>query len=210
MVGERLEKMYIELDGMKFYKCANGYYSNGKGERLHRYVWEKHNGAIEKGYHVHHIDKNKDNNDIRNLMLMHGSEHMSKHSNEMDKDKARENLDKYARPKAIEWHGSAEGRAWHRKHWEETGSALYKERTFQCANCGKEFKAMYGGKKNTFCGNNCKSAYRRKIKADFIEKPCEVCGKPFSSNKYNHQHTCSRECASKLTWEKRHAKSKIG
>ena len=47
---------------------------------LHRLVWEKHHGKrVPKGYHIHHKDKNKTNNDISNLQLISASEHIKLH-----------------------------------------------------------------------------------------------------------------------------------
>lgn len=45
----------------------------------HIYVWEKYNGPLSKGRCVHHIDGNKQNNDIRNLQGMTIKEHISMH-----------------------------------------------------------------------------------------------------------------------------------
>ena len=56
-----------EFNGVVYYKC--GEYYQRKGIRLHREVWKYHNGEIPKGYHVHHIDSNKNNNSIDNLEL---------------------------------------------------------------------------------------------------------------------------------------------
>ena len=36
----------------------------------HRRVWRKHYGPVPPGYFIHHIDGNKENNDISNLMLV--------------------------------------------------------------------------------------------------------------------------------------------
>lgn len=46
---------------------------------LHVAVWEKANGPVPKGYVIHHIDFNKDNNDISNLQCMTNSEHGKLH-----------------------------------------------------------------------------------------------------------------------------------
>lgn len=42
---------------------------------LHRYIWLVERGEIPKGYHVHHIDGNVDNNTISNLALMLAHDH---------------------------------------------------------------------------------------------------------------------------------------
>ena len=57
-----------KFNGESYYLC--GQYFQRKGKRLHRTVWEFHNGTIPKGYHVHHKDGNRSNNAIENLTLM--------------------------------------------------------------------------------------------------------------------------------------------
>lgn len=198
--------MYQEIDGRKFYKCANGYYSDGTGMRMHRYVWERYNGAIPKGFHIHHIDKNKDNNDISNLELVEGRKHLSIHMEGRDKGKIRELLNRFARPKAAEWHGSESGREWHKKHWEESKAAMFAERVYECSFCGREYTTTKAAAGNTFCSNACKSAYRRKSGVDNEERICEVCGAKYVTNKYVKRRTCSRTCGNKLGWEERRGK----
>ena len=47
---------------------------------LHHLVWQKHYGKrVPKGYHIHHKDGNKTNNDIDNLQLLSANEHMKLH-----------------------------------------------------------------------------------------------------------------------------------
>lgn len=74
------------FDSIKFRKdMKTGYYLagkptyNGKRERLHVYVWRYFNGPVKDGYHVHHKDENKDNNDIKNLTCIRGKTHMKYH-----------------------------------------------------------------------------------------------------------------------------------
>ena len=59
----------IWFNGIKFTKDdKTGYYLNSSiRKRLHRYVWELHYGEIPEGYHIHHIDFDKSNNDISNF-----------------------------------------------------------------------------------------------------------------------------------------------
>lgn len=42
---------------------------------LHRKIYEDNYGPIPKGYHVHHIDNNPDNNSIENLQALPPKEH---------------------------------------------------------------------------------------------------------------------------------------
>lgn len=191
---------YIEYDGIRFYRDKRGYWlsSRIKGidrpKRLHHYVWEKFNGPIPERHHVHHIDHDTDNNEIENLELVEQSEHLKHHAKFQDKEWCRNNLNEVARPKAIEWHKSEQGREWHRKHYENTREKLHKRVTITCKMCGKEVDVGLGGMGNKFCSNACKSQYRRKIGIDNVEVSCEWCGGKFYTNKYTPAKYCSKEC----------------
>lgn len=150
-----------EFMGARYYLC--GYYYQRKGKRLHRAVWEYFNGEIPEGYHVHHIDENRANNDIENLSLMPGIEHINNHAKT---EKRRENGRKAIRVAieiAPEWHHSDEGKAWHSEHAKETW-AKHGEHEEICTGCGKTFMSRdLGHKGNHFCHPNCKARfYRRK------------------------------------------------
>ena len=179
-----------------------GYYlsakrMNGKGVRLHVYVWEFYNGAVPKGFHVHHKDFDKNNNEPENLVLMSASEHSKLHGRlwtEERYDAHLKMLREKAVPKATEWHKSDEGRAWHREQYEKNKDKLHMKMEFICLNCGKSFIAEKTGN-NRYCSNNCKSAYRRKSGVDNETRRCEVCGAEFTTNKYSKARTCSRKCS---------------
>lgn len=135
---------------------------NGKRERLHRYVWIYHFGEIPKGYHIHHKDENRLNNDISNLELLQENEHLLLHGKtERCKDISRKNL-KLAQKSAILWHKSEKGKEFHKKlskmSWENKQPISY-----VCTQCGKSFESLksYSDKSNRFCHNNCKARYRR-------------------------------------------------
>ena len=190
-------------NGHKFNKDdRTGYYLstapiNGRRRRLHRYVWETENGKqVPTGYDVHHVDKNKNNNDISNLVLLSKSEHQSKHQHIMSEEELNarsKRVAKYMLPKAIEWHKSEEGREWHRKHGRDVAKNL-KPVKYICTYCGKEFmtKNRYGKDQNTFCSNNCKSAYRRASGVDNTERACLYCGNIFITNKYSKAKYCEK------------------
>lgn len=149
-----------KFNGESFYLC--GFYYQHKGKRLHRAVWEYHNGKIPEGYHVHHIDENRCNNQISNLILVEASAHISCHMSKPErKSKSREDVRK-AIDKAPEWHKSDDGYIWHsvhaKKYWESA-----QLRTYTCSYCGKEYQTRnVSYKGNHFCNQNCKAAFRRR------------------------------------------------
>ena len=109
------------FQGKEYYLYPNErYFSKGR-YRLHRVVWEFHHGKIPKGYHVHHVDGNTQNNEISNLNLLQGTLHLRFTS----KKRVRENPEffKDFQAKGIEaakeWHKSEEGRIWLSKHGKE-------------------------------------------------------------------------------------------
>ena len=52
---------------------------NGNLRPEHVAMWKLCNGSIPKGYVIHHIDGNKDNNNIINLKMLKNSEHIKLH-----------------------------------------------------------------------------------------------------------------------------------
>lgn len=192
METNRISDTIQEFNGERFYMC--GQYFQHKGKRLHRCVWEYHFGEIPKGYHIHHKDGDRSNNDISNLELVESFDHLSGHMNEEKRAMSRKNMKK-AIAKAPEWHRSEEGKKWHSDHikrvWENRKSMEY-----VCDNCGKTYESMnisHSG--NHFCSNSCKSAFRRKSGADNETRSCLKCGQPFVTNKYSKARYCSCLCA---------------
>ncbi|GEM_PF-5726261 len=58
-----------------------------RNHRYYRKLWEKlNNKKIPKNYHIHHLDNDKTNNDIKNLVCVSPKEHFEIH---------RENYEKY-------------------------------------------------------------------------------------------------------------------
>ena len=55
------------------------YDKSGRNRFEHCVVWEEHNGPIPLGMFIHHIDFNKTNNDITNLLLVTPLEHKRLH-----------------------------------------------------------------------------------------------------------------------------------
>lgn len=191
---------FVIYDGIKWYKESKGYYMGAKSKRLHVYVWEKYNGTVPDGYHVHHIDHNKDNNTIENLCAIARNEHLSRHSLDNTEASAK-NLKEFAQPEAIKWHKSDAGREWHKEQWKNTiGKSVSVMVAKVCEYCGNPYEvSAVCANRSRFCSNNCKASFRRKSRTDDEERLCACCGKPFSTNKYLSHKYCSLSCASKTT-----------
>ncbi|CAI2684065.1 HNH endonuclease signature motif containing protein [Apilactobacillus kunkeei] len=198
----------VILDGIKFRKDSkSGYYlssksiKDGKRVRLHRYVWSKKHGEIPMGYQIHHIDHNKDNNELSNLRLMTEHEHLKLEA-EYRKETNPEWLKKFHEKgikKAPKWHASKDGNAWHSKHYNEMKDIWMKKVNLICEVCGKEYVTNHASRKNSrFCSNKCKSQYRRNMGLDNVLRKCVICGKEFSTNKYGKAKTCSKECRTRF------------
>lgn len=64
-------------------------YANGKSKRKHQIIMENHIGReLKENEVIHHIDGNKRNNDLSNLMLVTREEHTKIHKDLLDKSKA--------------------------------------------------------------------------------------------------------------------------
>lgn len=197
--------MEIVYDGIRWVKQKSGYYESARSRKdrpykhwLHQYIYEKEKGKIKKGYHVHHIDGDKDNNKIENLELITPSEHSKRHWEEMSREdyekwykKQKKHLDKI-RPGYI-WPKDPVKKEEFRLKLKKAMQEM-KEKIFICDQCGKEYsrKPIGGGR---FCSNACKSAWRRAEGVDNVERLCQACGKKFYVNKYKDTQTCSRLCA---------------
>lgn len=202
MVTYTEDKKFAYFDGLRFCRDEQtGYYLNAKThKRLHRYVYEKENGAIPDGYHVHHIDHDKGNNEPENLALMTMSQHLRLHGADLTDEQRewrRNNVITKAVPAAKAWQGTEAGRAWHKALYSMTKDKLHAEKTYICENCGKEYRGIEQGR-NRFCSNACKSAWRRAAGLDDEQRICTVCGKPFTVNHYAKKQTCSRSCANRV------------
>lgn len=168
----------VFFNGCKYYKKPTGYYcailkkNNIDKERyLHRAIWVAYNGEIPKGYHIHHKDGNKDNNDISNLELLSVSQHMRLHN----KNKANwwhTTKGKRANKKGVRnakiWHKSEEGYKWHSNHQKETMQKLRVEEI--CQECGNKFFTVKGVRHQTNCRKCRDKLLKRKLRLENPEK----------------------------------------
>lgn len=188
---------FIEVDGIKFYKSTQGYWLGqveGKPKRLHVYTYEKLFGSVPEGCVIHHIDRDPDNNDIGNLILVSKKEHARVHHDAV-KAASVESIKK-AQAAATEWHKSSAGHEWHKEQYRRSLADKWADMvTKNCEVCGKPFQCpAIVAYKSRFCSNNCKSQFRRNSGVDNIEVSCEMCGAKFMTNKYARQRFCSAPC----------------
>ena len=196
-------KTRATFNGRLYYlRESQGYYysprKDGSGlDMLHRMVFIHYNGEIPKGYCIHHKDGNKGNNDISNLECVKRSEHSHYHGVNAPEELAefrKRNLEENARPAANIWHGSAEGREWHKQHYEQMKDKLYEEVECVCVVCGKTFTAhQKTGSK--CCSKACRAKERRMSGIDNETRICENCGKEFVTSRFSKARFCSKQCS---------------
>ena len=200
-----LRRETIEYNGRAYHRYPDAkepsrriYYRCGS-EWLHRQIYIDNHGPIPEGYIVHHIDGNPENNDPSNLECVSPKEHSQRHPfDEQRRELARERMqgDSFQQNLCRQWHASEEGHRWHSEHGKEVAQNM-EERQYFCLQCGKEFwKKPFG--QNKFCSNACKSAYRRGLGVDNVDRQCIICGKTFTTSKYSKTRTCSRQCRGRL------------
>lgn len=78
LIDQRKRPGFVS-DGVWFGLDRNGYFVSHDGKKLHREVWIRERGPIPRGFVVHHIDQDKNNNRIENLAMMSWSRHSSLH-----------------------------------------------------------------------------------------------------------------------------------
>lgn len=86
ILSGRTKALVINDKLVLFHKGTTGHWTNNstfnKEILLHREIYKQHTGLTDDdllGYEVHHIDGNKDNNDISNLKLLSKKEHAKYH-----------------------------------------------------------------------------------------------------------------------------------
>lgn len=179
-----------EFNGIRCYKTG-AYYSNSDlKSRIHRDVYRFYYGEIAQGNHIHHKDRNPDNNDIDNLQQMTPEEHAFEHRSDNSRVEWGRKLGRMYQHRTKEWHASDAGAAWHKEHYEKTKEKLHQKIDRACGFCGAIHQTARKNTPISFCSNKCKSAHRRASGVDDIEKECVSCGEPFMSNKYQRAKRC--------------------
>lgn len=188
--------------GRKFYiDHTTGYWISVDYPRIraHVWVWQNNFGEVKKGYHIHHVDENKSNNEIDNLQEISAKDHALLHMTD-ERRKISSEWASIIRPLTKEWHASEEGNKWHSEHAKKTFKRDHPI-DYLCECCGSRFIVdVLDVKRTKFCSNKCKSKFRRDSGKDDIAIKCEWCGEEFKRNKYAKQRFCSKKCSG--YWQK--------
>ena len=158
----------VIYDGVTWHQRPSGHYHNKRRGYLHRYIWERANGSIQKGFVIHHADHNVQNNDLSNLELMAKSDHQRHHrvggkNSEAQKAAARKTLESLRTPKV--------GR---------------------CILCDKEFVSFSTTKVGLFCSRPCLDKWRDN--RQYPKKAsCVECGCEYMQIRESHK-LCSNGC----------------
>ena len=158
-----MEREIIIYNGIKFTRYPNAkgrservYFTGrfkGKKTRLHIFKYKNEVGEIPNGFVIHHKDGDSLNNAMQNLELIEKTQHIKLHMEcETRKQQSRNNLEKFARPKASEWHSSEEGKKFHSK----LSLSRVKIVEIVCKECGKEAKRKLLTRQPMYCSDKCR------------------------------------------------------
>lgn len=207
---KREDRITVRFNGFLYQKYSDRpYYERVGGHYfLHRDTWIYYKGEIPEGYHIHHKDENTSNNTIENLEMLTAEDHRELHKEALIKrSTSPEHFEHLAkiRPLTVEWHGSKEGKEWHKAHALKTIHAPNSPKPFSkiipvdkvCGVCQRVFISKNPKRQNT-CSQEChnvkhneKRTLRRKENAP--ERSCQHCTKPYTSV-YKKQRFCCTQC----------------
>ena len=180
LLSGKIQILVIDGKVLQFYKdYKHGYWVNNTfGLRLHREKLRLELGLTKeqmKNYDVHHIDRNRDNNDISNLQLLTKREHTKLHALEDGKTLS-EYKAKVPKPEFI---------------------------VKICEQCGEEYNSSKNvAHKQRFCSEKCKARYRRANGLNNTIRICKNCGKEFICDNTSKKVFCTRSCAGKYNYHK--------
>lgn len=171
VLSGKTQILIINEKVIQFHKdCVTGYWVNNTYNlRLHREKLRLELGLTKEqmeGLDVHHIDGNKDNNDISNLQLINKMHHATMHAKEQLHTKI---------IKICEWCGeeyeSSSNVAHKQRFCSEKCKAKYRranglnDTTRVCKQCGKEFICDICSR-TQFCSRHCAGVYNYNKKGE--------------------------------------------
>lgn len=133
-----VKRPWVEFNGERYYRDDDGYYkaSRSRGRHLlHRDIWEAEHGPIPDGWHVHHRDHDRGNNDPANLIALSRVQHKAEHG----------------------VYGACVATPEQRSTYNKAAWQHRQPRTVTCLACGVEFQST--GMRATFCTKPCRRRY---------------------------------------------------
>ena len=204
---EVIDDKHQKFNGVKFRKRKGGHYFTPMYSIYHS-VYQYYYGELPQNTIIHHIDQDKNNNNIENLIPMTPSAHQKLHATLGRKNYIAPLRTLTCERCGEEYQARYSGRNKFcpdcRKILTSTPKPV-KRFSKNCLWCGKEFQAYR--KDAETCSQHCRNrlTYFKKtgkIKAEKIQT-CVVCGKEFvlstgHDDAHNARKTCSVECLHKL------------
>lgn len=191
---EIVDDTHQRFDGVTYHKDKGGHYRTTVP--IHRAHWSYYHGEVPKGYDIHHINGDKTNNDISNLLILKKSEHHSLHRHiAIAKEytcvcdvcgKIFSSLSPKANTRFCSAACNAQAQRKRKKNYTIR----------KCVVCGKNF-SVFKTKTTRCCSKSCAMTLSWQTGREKItEKICPTCNKKFSP-KRRKQIYCSRTCAAK-------------
>ena len=186
---EIVDDKHQKFDGVTYKQNKNGHFG-----RIHRAVYHYYFGDIPEGYEIHHIDENKANNDISNLVMLTKLEHRQLHipkGQSFYKQKKIficENCGKEYEAFDVGNNRFCSAECMYKVAYRERKTIIK-----TCPRCGKQFYTKK--EKQIYCSRSCGGKNPKKCRR--IKKICPICGKEFETRLSVNRPTCSRECGCK-------------
>ena len=197
----------MEAYGKKWHLNKAGYYvrheikqGKKKAISLHRYIWEQERGEIPEGHDIHHINGDKLDNRIDNLLCLTKAEHTRVHLLENWND---EDYVQWMRELTKKRWESPEYRAkmcqMSRDMWKSEEYREKQSRSLKAALNTKESKEKRSKSHKALWA---KPEHRAKMKAIGLGKfaretetrECKICETEFQAYKHGPKKCCSQSC----------------
>lgn len=226
-VVEVIDDTHQKFDGVVYRKTCGGHYFYSMA--IHRAVYSYYYGVIPKGFDIHHLDENKNNNSAYNLNLLTRSEHMKMHEKKRIKQicpicgKTFYST-KYKKTCSEMCWRKSKGVITKCKHCGKEFLKYLKEQEYCsiscgtaamdasrnkinriCIQCGKEFRAISEGA--LYCSSKCANRYHYQHERE--DRKCVICGKTFNVYKGLTTQTCSPSCGAKLSHIRRKSNAPV-
>lgn len=161
LVVNVIDDRHQEFCGKKYHKRKDdGHFYGCGGKTLHREVWKSFWGKIPAGFVIHHVDENKNNNNIENLQLVSRAEHARIHNSDICRFPKRKFICQMC---GKEYEATDNGKnKFCSQSCTQKNYAQSHPITKTCPYCGKEFSTRH--KKTKYCSSTCASrAYRQNL-----------------------------------------------